>query len=140
MTERIQSGWGNPRPADPKSDTHYFGPNGRSLCWQWLAHGIKISEDMPTGDARKCKKCAKIVEKRANSIQKPPRARRRNEFEISLLQHLVDADAVARSHGCRRGLCDAIDDRGKPSQSDSIAALLQEARERGIVPKVATGG
>ena len=51
----------------------------------------------------------------------------------TLLQHLIDCDAVARRSG-RRGLCDAIGRDGLPVQSAALAGHLQVAALLRIEP------
>ena len=55
--------------------------------------------------------------------------------ELNLLkQLLVDADATATELNIPYGLCDAIDNRGDPYQSMTLAQVLGRCRDEGIRP------
>ena len=60
---------------------------------------------------------------RRRLMQEPP------GFE-SLLQLLVDADAVARVRGDRYGLCDQLDNDGQPYPSAALADWIDVARHQ----------
>jgi hypothetical protein len=49
-------------------------------------------------------------------------------------QYLVDADAVARLQGAEYGLCDSVDNRGRPYQSAGLASWLELLKAEGVKP------
>lgn len=60
--------------------------------------------------------------------------RRQRETIATLRQLLIDADAVARQRGDSFGLCDSVDNSGRPYQSAGSDSILQHCRMLGIRP------
>ncbi len=62
--EKRETGWGNPRPFDPRSKFHYFADNGMALCGKWARFAGSPEVEEGNDDHKdNCAACKKVIAK-----------------------------------------------------------------------------